>query len=119
MLLEHTTPAWPLCPNPDPAAKATETYWRSTMLKSIEEFVKQCGLDPKELTQPPEQADETCRSYCPRCRAQFTTTEGVCADCGGLPLVAFSSPTNQPKGAAENSRSTLPAHRTEAPSQRG
>ena len=35
----------------------------------------------------PKPADESCKTYCPRCGAQFTTTEAVCGDCGGMGVV--------------------------------
>src|SRR5882757_4885125 len=49
-------------------------FWR----KSIESFLSQHGISPEELLRPPAPADPTCRSYCPRCLAQFTTNEGEC-----------------------------------------
>jgi len=91
VLLEIRHPALPVCPVEDAQAQATERFSRAVLRKAVEKFLKLNGLDPEELTQPPAPADETCRSYCPRCLTQFTTSEGVCADCGGLALISFSA----------------------------
>jgi len=91
VLLEIRYPALPVCPREEAEAQATERYSRAVLRKAVEKFLKQSGIDPEELAQPPAPADETCRSYCPRCLAQFTTREGVCADCGGLALISFSA----------------------------
>src|SRR5882672_1006925 len=88
-------PGLPICPHDRSLARATEQFSRDLWLRALEKFLKQSGIAPEELTCPPEPADETCRSYCPRCLAQFTTDEGACADCGGLALKSFSA------GAAE------------------
>ena len=84
-------PAEPVCPNADPAARATELHARLTLLAAVEACVKQSGVEPDELCKPPVPLDESCRAYCPRCEVQFTTASGNCADCGGLALVAFPS----------------------------
>ena len=67
-----------------------ESQARRAWQQAVEAFLKQCGLNPEELVQPPAPNDDTCRSYCPRCLAQFTANAGTCADCGGVALVAFS-----------------------------
>lgn len=84
-------PALPVCPGPEPGAQAVERYARRLLQTAAEEFLERNGINPGELAQPPMPADATCHSYCPRCLAQFTTTAGVCEDCGGLTLVAFAS----------------------------
>jgi hypothetical protein len=89
VLLELRHPALPVCPTGVPEAEATEEYTRATLLAAVEKFLEQNGADPAELAAAPARADESCRAYCPRCRAQFTTTGGTCADCGGMPLVAL------------------------------
>jgi hypothetical protein len=78
--------------------QATERAFDQKLNAAFEEVVKEQGIDPAELTSPPARADETCRSYCPRCDTQFVTDGGVCVDCGGIPLVAF----------AESERDTSP-----------
>ena len=97
-------PGLPLCPSTDPAAVQTEQQARSLLGGAIEKLLKQSGISADALLEAPAPADENCRAYCPRCLAQFTTTTGVCDDCGGLPLVLFGSgkPT---KAAVEMSKS--------------
>jgi hypothetical protein len=88
VLLDLRHPALPVSPGDDAAPAKVEGAARETLLKAVEDFLKQAGLDPDELCAPPP-ADESCQSYCPRCGAQFTTISGKCPDCGGLPLTAF------------------------------
>jgi hypothetical protein len=47
------------------------------------------GCVLERLCAAPLAADESCRAYCPRCEAQFTSEDGACADCGGLAVVPF------------------------------
>ena len=82
-------PGLPVCPREEPAAQETERYARAAWQRVVGGFLKQYGLEPEELSRPPAPADETCRSYCPRCLAQFTATAGTCADCGGVALEKF------------------------------
>jgi hypothetical protein len=89
VLLDLRQPALPLCPNDNPAARETELLARCAQQSEAEEFLQQAGVEPHDLCRPPTPADESCRAYCPRCNAQFTTVEGTCADCGGLGLVPF------------------------------
>jgi len=83
-------PALPVCPRNESLALETESFSRSLLEKTVEEFLKKNNLSPAKLLQPPEPGDSTCVSYCPRCLAQFTTLEGKCDDCGGLPLKRFA-----------------------------
>lgn len=92
VLREIRHPALPLSPSGIALAEATEQFSRAALQKALVEFLKESGFEADELLRPPPRADDTCRSYCPRCLAQFTTREGICADCGGLALVAFSGP---------------------------
>ena len=89
ILLDLRHPAEPVCTNADASARAMESNARAITRQAAEQFLKQSGLEPDELCKPPTPADESCRAYCPRCRAQFTTPTGNCADCGGLALVSF------------------------------
>lgn len=83
-------PALPLCPRNEPLAIAAESFGRNLLDKTVEEFLKTNNVSIKKLLQPPQPTDSTCVSYCPRCLAQFTTTDGKCDDCGGLALAPFS-----------------------------
>lgn len=91
VLLDLRNPALPLCPANDAAACEAEAFSRQVQREAIESFLKRNGVDPDGLCRAPKPADETCRAYCPRCHAQFTTPGGTCADCGGLALAVFPS----------------------------
>lgn len=43
----------------------------------------------ENLNKPPIPQASDCRSYCPRCLAEFTLEYGDCPDCPGVPLVPF------------------------------
>lgn len=92
-LLDLRHPALPHCPNDLPEAQATEKIFRQTLLTALEEFLTRHGPKPAELSRPPTPSDGSSCAYCPRCEAQFTSAEGICADCGGLALVAFKPTT--------------------------
>jgi len=89
ILLDIRHPCLPLCSAGGPISQATELYARTTLQQIVEQFLKQNGINANELAKPAEPADDTCRSYCPRCEAQFTTDTGACPDCGGVTLVIW------------------------------
>ena len=91
VLLDQRHPALPSCANENPAAQETELAARRALLTETEKFLKRSGLTPDELCKPPEPTDASCRTFCPRCEAQFTAAATHCADCGGLPLIAFAN----------------------------
>ncbi|MEK7707398.1 MAG: hypothetical protein AAB380_05325 [Verrucomicrobiota bacterium] len=91
VLLDLRHPAEPVWSSAEPAAHATELHARTMLQTAVEELLKQHGVEPEDLCKPPAPLDESCRAYCPRCGAQFTTLSGNCGDCGGLALVAFAS----------------------------
>jgi len=91
VLLDIRHPALPLTPRDDPAQRATESQARTALRQSAEQLLKRSGIEPDELCRAPMPADKSCRAYCPRCGAQFTTPVGSCADCGGLALMAFAA----------------------------
>lgn len=91
LLLELRHPAQPVCPSDDPGARAAESFSRRLLREAVEDMLQRIGLQPDDLCRPPKPADVSCRAYCPRCGAQFTTPAGECADCGGLALMAFDS----------------------------
>jgi len=92
VLLDIRHPALPVCPNNDPVFRDTELFARTALRQALEQLLKRSGIDPDELCRPPAPADDSCRAYCPRCGAQFTSADANCADCGGLTLVAFTGP---------------------------
>jgi hypothetical protein len=94
ILLEIRHPCLPVCPATEPGPRLTEDRSRAALREVVEQFLQSNGINPADLLKPPRPADESCRSFCPRCQAQFVAAEGVCADCGGLPLNAFTEQTH-------------------------
>jgi hypothetical protein len=90
LLREVRHPALPVAPTPQGLPSQIERSSRALLQKTMETFLQQNGLEPDELSQPPTPSDDTCRSFCPRCLSQFTSEQGLCADCGGLPTMPFS-----------------------------
>lgn len=82
-------PAMPVCPTAEPAAQDAERHSRELLLQAVEKFTAKNGASFDELLKAPLPADESCRSYCPRCLAQFTAESGTCLDCGGLRVLAL------------------------------
>jgi hypothetical protein len=82
-------PFQPACPGDNPAWKEAESFSRTALQHALEKFLKQNKIDPGDLCRVSKPTDEACRAYCPRCLTQFTTKDGECADCGGLPLISF------------------------------
>ncbi len=90
VMLELQHPCLPICPTSEPGPQATEREARLALESALIGFLKKSGLDPVALVKPPPPADESCKSFCPRCGAQFVTREAKCSDCGEMPAVAFS-----------------------------
>jgi hypothetical protein len=69
------------------AAQAVVEWYRVELLKQAAAYAKtQTDLRLVALAAAP--AFETgCRSYCPRCRSQFTTEAGECPGCDGVSLL--------------------------------
>jgi hypothetical protein len=86
VLQELRNPARPTAPAEPPEAIGIEAAWRRRQEKCAVELLREEGFDPADLLRPPRALDASCRSYCPRCEAQFVKPEGECRDCGGLPL---------------------------------
>ena len=91
VLLDLRYPLHPICPVNEPAAIASEQWFRAAMGEAVEKFIQQVGLEAHELTLAPVPTEPANQSYCPRCGAQFVVREGTCADCGGRPLERFGS----------------------------
>ncbi len=89
VLLDVRHPARPCVPSEAPEVVATEAFARHALRTATEEFLQQQELPPDELGVAPAPADAACRSFCPRCEAQFTLPLAVCGDCGGLAAVEF------------------------------
>jgi hypothetical protein len=89
-LREVNYPARPLCPQSESSAIQAEQEMRSLLKQEVESLIKKAGQNLTELMRPPMPTESACRSYCPRCLAQFTVSTGVCEDCGGVSLIAFA-----------------------------
>jgi len=76
----------------------------SGFLRAVEKFLRKQGVNEQELTRPPAPNDATCRSYCPRCEAQFTTVDGSCPDCGSVPLQPLNPSGNTAMGRQPSTR---------------
>ena len=87
-LLDLRSPMEPTSPVDAPGARETESWYREQLLAALEGMLYEAGLDPEDLTEPPDPDGES-QSYCPRCQAQYVIPEGTCKDCGGLDLVRF------------------------------
>jgi hypothetical protein len=90
-LLDLRHPARPLATENQPALATIEESARAEVLATAEILVRKVGLDPEKIIRPPEPSDSACRAFCPRCHALFTSAEGSCTDCGGVPLTPFTA----------------------------
>ena len=90
-----------------------EQQFRQGWLKAVEAFLGREKVNIEDLTRPPEPQDESCHSFCPRCRAQFVWSSGECADCGGLPLqqLARTAGFSSVADASRDASSKLSAER--------
>jgi hypothetical protein len=75
---------YPRTEPPSRTAEAGEVraWYHRALLAEVERFAGRNGLQPDQFASAPERSDAECRSYCPRCQAQFTRAEGTCSDCG-------------------------------------
>jgi hypothetical protein len=67
-------------------SKLAIAEYRAARLQLLESFVAQQGLPVQAFIDPPAQTDETCKTYCPVCGAQFKRATGVCSDCPSILL---------------------------------
>lgn len=89
VLLDLRHPILPPCLNPQPQAMATELFYRRAGVEMVESWLSENGVALDDLCRPPKPMDKSSLAYCPRCEAQFTSTDHPCSDCGGITLVAF------------------------------
>jgi hypothetical protein len=80
----------PITPEPlEPEGGVTEEWYRKTLQKIAEQFVKERGVNMEALLTPPLRQDASSASYCPRCESEYAVREGECADCTGVRLCPF------------------------------
>jgi hypothetical protein len=65
---------------------AGESPDASVRYAELARFAGQQGLTIDDLMAPPARAEESCQSYCPRCRTQYNIADGYCSDCRGVVL---------------------------------
>jgi hypothetical protein len=90
VVLDLRYPMFPICPSADPMVVKTEESFRHQLRDEAEKFVSGTGLKLEELLRPPPRSEVVNTAYCPRCGAQFTTSDGACSDCGGRPLAVWN-----------------------------
>jgi hypothetical protein len=88
-LLDIRHPIHPPCPDEDPHRRAAEEWFRTRLAAAFERFLRDQGLDPESLVQPPQPEEEIARSFCPRCDREHLIDEGECSSCH-LPLQPFA-----------------------------
>jgi len=66
-------------------------WHRMESVRGLEECCESAGWKIEELLGDPEKSDPESRTYCPRCTAEFVLEEGVCSDCGDVPLRMFDA----------------------------
>lgn len=69
--------------------KAQFLHGDEFLLRFLNEFLAQNGVDPKSLLAPPRKEDNASLSYCPVCLTQYVVANGTCKDCNETPLVHF------------------------------
>jgi hypothetical protein len=92
VLKELNWPASSVLPVGAAQAAEVERSWRILQEEAVRRLLRTGDIDADELLQPPMPLDDSCRSYCPRCDAQFTTSGGECCDCGGITLQPLPPP---------------------------
>ncbi len=78
-------PLLPIHPARASELAIVEIWSRERFVRALEKFLFSSGFAREELDAAPAIID-TNLSYCPRCHCQYYLKEGVCRDCGGIPL---------------------------------
>ena len=104
VLRDTKFPILPLCPTQECGPQETERWFRTRLARVLREFVRRKGVDLENLLAPPQPEGEDARSYCPRCEAQYTLSEGECFACGGIPLQCFERDKSDGRGLHPETR---------------
>lgn len=83
-------PCLPTCPSDQPAALATEAWYRERLQMAVRAMLARSDVNVERLLAPPAPDVDSNRSYCPRCRSQFEPESGSCEPCGGMALLPLS-----------------------------
>lgn len=84
-------PKRPACPGAVPGAAEAESWFRAVLREETEAWLRREGEDPAAILAPPAKRGDRVVSWCPRCRTCYEIPPGACADCGGIPLVAYAA----------------------------
>jgi hypothetical protein len=69
----------------------TRRWFRERRRRAVQRLAKAQGVDPEALFQPPPREDDGCRTFCPRCRAQYVHADGACASCQDIRLLPLDA----------------------------
>ena len=86
--------SWAMVPVPgmdleDMEAVAALIEYRTLHLDALRKFLTGIGSSLEATLGPPAPQSADCRSYCPRCFAQYQLEDGPCSDCAGVRLRRF------------------------------
>lgn len=59
----------------------TNKWHRDNLENIVTAFLQNNGVDTKNLLIAPSPENISCKSYCPRCNAQYTMQKGICSEC--------------------------------------
>jgi hypothetical protein len=75
--------------NADRRYEESTQWFRLKIQEHIVALVHAHGDNPEEIIAPTGRESDRVQSYCPRCLSQFVISDGLCSDCGGVPLRPF------------------------------
>jgi hypothetical protein len=90
LLVDLHHPLEPLFADADAQAREVGHWFHMANRTATSRLIESTRLDAAELLAPDPPLDATCRAYCPHCRCQFVIPEGLCVNCGGIPLEPFA-----------------------------
>lgn len=76
-----------------------EAWLRQKVQARTQKLLVSLGFDADELARPGFEPDGGSASFCPRCHSQYTTADGVCSNCPGVPLQPFGASAAQNQAA--------------------
>jgi len=66
-------------------------WHKHNLRKHVDAFLYNNNVDVRNLLAAPLQENPSCKSYCPRCEAQYTLQQGSCSTCGSIALIPFNA----------------------------
>jgi len=104
VLLDLGNPSMPVCPTEDHECQQIEQASRNRLVRYVRSLLARQGYHPDELIEPIPSAEAGSISFCVRCDAQYVVHEGICVDCGGIPLRRFPSRSAEPTPVGDGGR---------------